>query len=93
MILVLADEGFEASEEDWSEKTVRDMRVKGIAAMSLPGFPHVRPPDKLNSVNALRFVFNTYFDAGYPLLRNASYPEGDFPYQFEEMPVRGLAGR
>ena len=93
VILLLADEGFESSEEDWGEQTMRDMRVKGIAAMSLPGFPHVRPPEKLNSVNALRFVLNAYFDAGYPLLRNASFPEGDFPYQFEEMPVRGLAGR
>jgi hypothetical protein len=50
--------------------------------------PNVRPPDRLNTVNTLRFVFNRYFHAGYPLLRNASYPEGDFPYQFEEMPVR-----
>ena len=24
-------------------------------------------------------------------LRSASYPEGDLPYQFEEMKVRGLA--
>jgi hypothetical protein len=91
VILVLADEGFEASEEDWGEAAVRDIRVKGITAMSLPGMPGARPPDKLNSVNALRFVFNRYFDAGYPMLRSASYPEGDLPYQFEEMKVRGLA--
>jgi hypothetical protein len=25
------------------------------------------------------------------MLRSASYPEGDLPYQFEEMKVRGLA--
>jgi hypothetical protein len=91
VILVLADEGFEANEADWGKAAVRDIRVKGIAAMSLPGMPGARPPDKLNSVNALRFVFNRYFDAGYPMLRSASYPEGDLPYQFEEMKVRGLA--
>jgi hypothetical protein len=90
-ILLQADEGFEAYEGDWGEAAVRDIRVKGISAMYLPGMPSVRPPDKLNTVNTLRFVFNRYFDAGYPLLRNASYPEGDLPYQFAEMPVRGLA--
>jgi hypothetical protein len=51
----------------------------------------LRPPQKLNTVNTLRFVFNNYLGTSYPLLRNASYPELDFPYQFKEMPVRGLA--
>jgi len=82
-----SSEGFEASADDWGEAAVRDIRVKGIMAMSLPGMPGARPPDKLNSVNALRFVFNRYFDAGYPMLRSASYPEGDYPYQWEKMPV------
>jgi hypothetical protein len=91
VILVLADEGFEASEKDWGEAAVRDIRVKGIMAMSLPGMRGARPPDKLNSVNALRFVFDRYFNAGYPMLPSASYPEGDLPYQFEKMKVRGLA--
>jgi hypothetical protein len=91
IILVQADEGFEANEEDWGEATVRDMRVKGIAALHLPGMDSLRPPQKLNTVNTLRFVFNNYLGTSYPLLRNASYPELDFPYQFKEMPVRGLA--
>jgi hypothetical protein len=90
VIVLEADEGFEASEEDWSEQTVRDMRVKGIAALSLPGKDKLRPPGKLNTVNTLRFVFNNYFGTHYPLLPNASYPELDLPYQFEAMPVRGL---
>jgi hypothetical protein len=90
VILILSDEGFEASEKDWGEATVRDIRVKGIAAFSLPG-KHVRPPRALNTVNALRFVFNRSFATHYPLLRSASYPELDFPYQFEEMRVRGVA--
>ena len=90
VIVIEADEGFESNEKDWGEATMRDMRVKGIAALYLPGKDRIRPPEKLNTVNTLRFVFNTYFGTGYPLLRNASYPELDFPYQFEEMPVRGL---
>jgi hypothetical protein len=91
VILIQADEGFEANEKDWGEATVRDMRVKGIAALCLPGKGKLRPPAKLNTVNTLRFVFNSYLGTHYPLLRNASYPELDLPYQFEEMRVRGLA--
>jgi hypothetical protein len=88
IILIQADEGFEASEDDWGLATVRDMRVKGIAALYLPGEGKARPPEKLNTVNTLRFIFNRYFGTRYPLLRNASYPELDLPYQFKEMPVR-----
>jgi hypothetical protein len=88
IILIQADEGFEASELDWGEATVRDMRVKGIIALSLPGMAKPRPPDKLNTVNTLRFVFNRTFGTRYPLLRNASYPELDLPYDFKAMPVR-----
>jgi hypothetical protein len=91
VIVIEADEGFEANEKDWGEATVRDMRVKGFAAMYLPARAKLRPPEKLNTVNTLRFVFNSYFGTRYPLLRNASHPELDLPYQFEEMPVRGLA--
>jgi hypothetical protein len=91
VIVIQADEGFEASDKDWGEATVRDMRVKGFSALYLPGMPRLRPPEKLNTVNTLRFVFNNYFGTRYPLLRNASYPELDFPYQFKEMRVRGLA--
>jgi hypothetical protein len=91
VILIQADEGFEASEDDWGEATVRDMRVKGIAALRMPGVGRVRPPRKLNTVNTLRFVFNRYFGTRYPLLPNASHAELDLPYQFEEMRVRGLA--
>jgi hypothetical protein len=88
VILLQADEGFEGSDADLGEAAVRDIRVKGISATYLPGMPEARLPDKLNTVNTLRYVFNRYFDAGYPLLRSASYPEGDLPYQFEEMKVR-----
>ena len=37
---------------------------------------------------ALRFVFNQYLGTHYPLLPTHSYPELDYPYQFEEMRVR-----
>ncbi len=84
IILIQADEGFESNEEDWGEAAVRDMRVKGLAAFLLPGKQNVALPPRLNTVNTLRFVFNTYFKTGYPLLKNSSYPELDFPYQFEE---------
>ena len=91
VILVQADEGFEGNDADLGEAAVRDIRVKGISAAYLPGMPEARLPDRLNTVNTLRYVFNHYFEAGYPLLPSASYPEGDLPYQFEEMKVRGLA--
>ena len=94
VILVQADEGFEGNEKSLgSEAAMLDVRVKGISAMYLPGMAKARPPDRLNTVNSLRFVFNRYFGAGYPMLRNASYPEGDLPYQFEEMKLRGLSYR
>ena len=80
--------GGRSREKDWGEAAVRDMRVKGISALYLPGMRGVRPPEKLNTVNTLRFVFNRYFDTRYPLLANASYPELDLPYQFEAMKVR-----
>jgi hypothetical protein len=88
IVVIQADEGFEASEEDWGEETVRDIRVKGLAAFYLPGMEKAPLPQKLNTVNSLRFMFNHYFGTHYPILRNASYPELDLPYEFEEMPVR-----
>jgi hypothetical protein len=45
-------------------------------------------PEPPNTVNTLRFVFNRYLGTRYPMLRSASYPETDYPYQFEEMRVR-----
>jgi hypothetical protein len=48
----------------------------------------MRVPQPPNTVNTLRFVFNRYFGTHYGLLRSASYPELDLPYQFEEMRVK-----
>jgi hypothetical protein len=47
-----------------------------------------RVPQPPNTVNTLRFVFNHYLGTHYPLLRSASYPELDFPYQYKEMRVK-----
>jgi hypothetical protein len=88
VIVLMSDEGFQADPGTTGEAVATDIRVKGMLALSLPGADRhagVRPP---NTVNALRYVFNRSFGTHYPMLRSASYPEGDLPYQFEEMRVR-----
>ena len=87
VIVIQSDEGFQASSPPFSEGAMQQVRVKGLIALHLPGVK-AHPPEKLNTVNTLRFVFNRYFGTHYPLLRSASYPEQDFPYQFQEMRVR-----
>jgi hypothetical protein len=88
IIVVQSDEGFEALPEDFGETVVQDMRVKGLCAFYLPGRRKARPPQNLNTVDSFRFLFNQYFGTHYPLLKSASYPELDLPYQFEEMRVK-----
>jgi hypothetical protein len=88
VIVIQSDEGFEANPENFGEKAMQEIRVKGLIALYLPGVRGTRVPEPPNTVNTLRLVFNRYFGTHYPLLRSASYPEGDFPYQFEEMRVR-----
>ncbi|MEA2450101.1 MAG: hypothetical protein QOG63_2033 [Thermoleophilaceae bacterium] len=88
VIVIQSDEGFEANPENFGEATMQDIRVKGLTAISLPGVSGVRAPSPPTTVNTLRYVFNRSFGTHYPMLRAASYPEGDFPYQFQEMRVR-----
>ncbi len=64
------------------------IRVKGLNAFYLPGMRGKGLPQPPSAVNSLRFVFNRYLGTHYPLLRSASYPELDFPYQYKEMRVR-----
>ena len=45
-------------------------------------------PGPPNTVNVLRYVFNEVLGTHYPILPSHSYPETDYPYQFEEMRVR-----
>jgi hypothetical protein len=59
-----------------------------LIALHLPGVAGARIPQPPNTVNTLRLVFNRYFGTAYPLLRSASYPELDLPYQFKEMQVK-----
>jgi hypothetical protein len=87
VIVIMSDEGFESTGDVLPEPTMQQVRVKGLLAMYLPGVRHPHPPRPPNTVNPLRTVFNSYFGTRYPMLRSASYPEGDFPYQWEEMRV------
>jgi hypothetical protein len=88
VIVLQADEGFQADEQTFSEAAMQQIRVKGLIALYLPGTGKKTVPEPANTVNTLRVVFNRYLGTHYPLLRSASHPELDFPYQFEEMPVR-----
>ncbi len=88
IIVIQSDEGFQANPETFGEAAMQDIRVKGLGAFYLPGRPNVRPPKNLNTTNSLRFLFNSYFGTHYKLLKNASYPELDLPYQFQPMQVR-----
>jgi hypothetical protein len=87
-IVIQSDEGFDANPDTIGERVKQDVRVKGLSALSLPGVRMGRGPQPPNTVNTLRFVFNRYFGTHDKLLRSASYPELDFPYQYEEMRVK-----
>jgi hypothetical protein len=87
VIVIQADEGFQANSQPFGEAAMLDMRVKGLSAFYLPGHSE-RVPAPPNTVNALRFVLNEYLGTHYKMLRSASYPEGDLPYEFNEMVVK-----
>lgn len=88
VIVIESDEGFESGDKTFGEAAMRQIRVKGLVALSIPGMRGAPAPDPPNTVNVLRHVFNKLFGTRYPMLRSASYPEGDYPYQWEEMRVR-----
>ncbi len=88
IIIIQADEGFQANSETVGEAAMQDIRVKGLAAFYFPGISRARVPQPPNTVNTLRFVFNHYFGTHYHPLSSASYPEQDLPYQFEKMKVK-----
>jgi hypothetical protein len=64
------------------------MRVKGLAALYMPGAVKPQIPDPPNSINDLRLVLNTYLGTDYPMLDSHASPEGDYPYQFKDIQVR-----
>jgi hypothetical protein len=88
VIVIESDEGFESGETTFGEAAMRQIRVKGLVALSIPGMRGAPGPNPPNTVNVLRYVFNKVSGTHYPMLRSASYPEGDYPYQWEEMRVR-----
>lgn len=92
IIMIQADEGFEALPEEFVEKVVQNMRVKGLSAFYLPGKDKARLPQDLNVVNSFRFVFNEYFDTHFNMFPSVSYPEGDHAYEFVKMPDPDVAG-
>jgi hypothetical protein len=87
VIVIVSDEGFQA-ENQFGERAMQLIRVKGLVALSLPGVSQPRVPGPPNTVNVLRYVFNQVLGTHYPTLPSHSYPEGDYPYQYEEMRVR-----
>jgi hypothetical protein len=92
VIVLQADEGFQANPDYLGERNTQDVRVKGIVALYLPRLRPGAVPDPPTTVNTLRFVFNRYLGSHYRMLRAASYPEGDLPYQYDEMRVKGGSG-
>ena len=88
VIVLQADEGFQAEPEVFGEAAMEDIRVKGLSAFALPGVDQAGLPMPPNSVNVLRFVFNLYLGTHYEMLEDASYAEGDLPYDFSnEVPL------
>ena len=87
-IIIQADEGFESGDKTFDEATARDIRVKGLLALSLPGVSGVRAPQPPNTVNTLRYVYNKLFGTHYSMLPSTSAPDGDYPYQWERLRVR-----
>jgi hypothetical protein len=87
VIVIQSDEGFESA-GTFPEEVSRDIRVKGLVALSLPGVTGVSAPQPPNAINTLRYVYNRLFGTHYPMLRSASYPDGDFPYEWKAMRVR-----
>jgi hypothetical protein len=88
VIVIQSDEGFQANDTTFGETAMQQIRVKGLIALYLPGEKKPAVPRPPNTVNTLRFVLNRFLGTQYPMLRSSSYPELDFPYQFEEMRVR-----
>jgi hypothetical protein len=88
VIVIQADEGFQAEPDVFGEKAMNDIRVKGLTALSLPGIEKAGLPDPPNTVNTLRFIVNHYLGTDYPMLPSASYSEGDTPYDFIPLVVK-----
>jgi hypothetical protein len=91
VIIFQADEGFEANEDVFGPKVMKDIRVKGLSAYYLPGKDASGLPQDLNTVNTFRYVFDLYFGTHLGMLESHSYSEGDRLFQFDEIKLRGDA--
>jgi hypothetical protein len=58
IIVIQSDEGFQAAPEDFGDAAMRDVRVKGLLALRLPGLRTEALPAAPNTVNTLRVVLN-----------------------------------
>ena len=79
---VIVIQGFEPGDKTFDEATAKDIRVKGLLALSLPGVSGVRAPQPPNTVNTLRYVYNKLFGTRYRMLPSTNAPDGDYPYQW-----------
>ena len=89
LIILQADEGFQSNPGTFGEKAVLDIRLKGLSAFYIPGKDVSQLPQNLNNVNTFRYLFDLCFGTQLGMLKNASYAEGDFPYQPLELHVIG----
>jgi hypothetical protein len=89
IIIIQGDEGFQANPETFGEEAMRDIRLKGLSAFYLPGKDVSNLPQNLNNANTFRYLFDLYFGTQLGMLKNASYGEGDYPYQPIELHVKG----
>jgi hypothetical protein len=87
-IVLQSDEGFSADPAVVGEEAVKQIRVKGLLAVLLPGTSSAGLPNPPNTVNTLRVVLNRYLGTSYPILPSASHAEGDLPYQSPAIDVR-----
>jgi hypothetical protein len=88
VVIIQSDEGFEVNPELFGAAAARNIRVKGLTAMYLPGHRRAGVPSPPTTVNTLRFVFNQYLGTHYPMLPSSSHIEGDLPFDFSQFRVR-----
>jgi hypothetical protein len=89
VIIIQGDEGFQSNADTFADEVMRDIRLKGLSAFYLPGKDVSNLPQDLNNVNTFRYLFDLYFGTQLGMLQNASYGEGEFPYQPLELHVIG----
>ncbi|MCT7378425.1 LTA synthase family protein [Chelativorans salis] len=92
IILIQADEGpfpERGSRVPWQDAPAEELRIKtGIFnAYYFPGKDYLQLTDDITPVNSYRVLFNTYFDANFPLLSDRIYafPNDATIYEFHDV--------